>query len=629
MTRAAPPMLRSIIAMLLLLLVGTSAAAPSDEGITTSYGFAVFGELKYPEGFTHFDYANPDAPKGGSYRYAAPGSFDSFNTYALTGTPAFAAIYLFDSLMTRSQDEPASYYGLIAETISYPPDLSWVEFRLRPEARWHDGRPITVEDAIFTTNLFKNYKHPVFGRSAANVVRIEKTGPRSLRYHLAEKNNRQLVATVGQTAILPRHYFEGRDLSAPTLDMPVGSGPYRIGRYSAGRWLELHRVPDYWGKDIPVNKGRWNFDIVRHDYYRDATVINEAFLAGDVDLRTEMNATRWRYEATLAPFRNGTIVRDAVDYESAAFIQQLWMNMRRPFFQDRRVREAIDLAYDYEWLQRILLQGPHGRLRSYFSNTDYAAEGPPTPGELALLEPYRAQLPPEVFSGPPPFPVGGDRASQRRNLLRAAALLKEAGYPVRDGRLTDPKTDRPVVLEIVISNPVLERQIGLFRQNLARLGIEANIRIVDAAQSRFVAREADFDFMMGVPFPLLLFPQPGYDLLGTLGSEGAARPGSLNIGGISDPVVDALLMKAISSQDRQTTVDAMRAADRVLLANRYAILFYHLYPAPIGQLPISYWDRFGRPDAEPTHNFPALTMDHWWIDAAKDRRVQQARGRRG
>jgi microcin C transport system substrate-binding protein len=293
------------------------------------------------------------------------------------------------------------------------------------------------------------------------------------------------------------------------------------------------------------------------------------------------------------------------------------------------VREAIDLAYDYEWLQRVLLQGPHGRLTSYFANTEFEASGPPTAGELKLLEPFKASLPPALLTGPPPIPIGGDRAHQRQNLLRAASLLKSAGYRISGGRLVDPKTGRPIVLEIVIGNPVGERQIAQLRQNLRRLGIATNLQVRDAAQMRFITREGNFDLTISIPFPLLFGSNPGFDLFGTFGSEGARTPGSFNIAGISEPSVDALLMTAITAQDRRATVDAMRAVDRVLRWKHYGILFYHMYPAPIGELPIAYWDRFGRPPAEPTYNFPILTMDHWWIDKAKDARIRRELGKRG
>jgi microcin C transport system substrate-binding protein len=412
--------------------------------------------------------------------------------------------------------------------------------------------------------------------------------------------------------------------------LPVGSGPYRIGSFSAGRSVDFVRVPDYWGRDLPVNKGRYNFDVLRNDYYRDLAVINEAFLSGNTDLRLDTNAPRWAFEATLSPFRKGLIKRDAVAYDNPAFITTMWMNTRRPFFKDVRVREAMSLAYDFEWMQRVLLQGPHGRLTSFFANTPYAAEGLPTPGELKLLEPFKATLPAEALTRPPPAPINGDRKHQRQNLLRAAALLKSAGYRIRDGELVDPRSGQPVVLDFVIGNIGSERQIALFRQNLRRLGIATNIQVRDAAQMRnAIAQQRDFDFTISIPFPILFGSNPSFDLLGSLGSEGAKTPGSTNTSGIAEPAVDALLMAAITAQDRQTTIDAMRGVDRVLRWKHYGILFYHMYPAPIGELPIAYWDRFGRPPKDPTNNFPILTLDHWWIDKAKDARIRRELGKRG
>src|SRR5512139_3315377 len=293
--------LRNLLCVLLALLLSTSGSLASAEGdgITTSYGYAVYGNLKYPENFQHLDYANPNAPKGGTYHFANPGTYDSFNLYALTGTPPFAIIYAMDSLMTRSLDEPGSYYGLIAETISYPKDLSWVEFKLRPEAHWSDGKPITVDDVLFTYNLFKTYHHPVFGRFASLIARAEQTGPHSIRFYLAEKNNPTALSSLALLYVLPRHYWQGRDISVPTLDPPPSSGPYKIGKFSPGRSIDFVRDPNYWGRDLPINRGRFNFDVLRQDFYRDTAVINEAFLSGNIDLRLEMTATRWAFEATL------------------------------------------------------------------------------------------------------------------------------------------------------------------------------------------------------------------------------------------------------------------------------------------------------------------------------------------
>ena len=618
--------LRGLVAVLVLLLSASAHfAGAADEGVTTTYGFSAFGKLKYPEGFTHFAYTNPNAPKGGTYRIASPGTFDSFNFFALTGNPFASVIYTFDALLVPSGDEDGAYYCMLCKSLSYPKDLTWVEFQLRPEARWHDGTPVTVDDIAFTLDMFAKYRHPVFGRASKIVTRVQITAPDRIRFYLGEGHNPALIPAVGQGYILQKKYWLHRDISAANLDIPMASGPYEIGNYSTGRWAELKRVKNWWGANLPVNKGRFNFDVIRTDFFRDAGVINEGFLAGNSDFRSDISATRWRYENRLSPFREGYIKRDRVKYDNAAALQVIWMNNRRPFFADRRVREAMNLGYDNEWMKRVLLQGPHGRLNSYFANTPFEARGLPDAGELHLLEPFRKQLPPELFTSPPEVVYGGDRTLQRANLLRATGLLRQAGYRVVNQKLIDPQ-GQPISLEIAIGNQVVERQVSLFMANLRRLGVAVNVKVYDSAQMRTVLNQHNFDFYIGFPFPILLGPAPSVDLLGTLGSTGANVPGSANVSGMANPAIDSLLKTALATSDSQVQIDAMRAVDRIMLWNHYGILTYHLYPSPVGTQPIAYWDRFGRPAQEPTRNFPILTLDHWWIDPAKDARVRQFTG---
>jgi len=588
---------------------------PSD--IVTSYGYAVFGERKYPVGFTHLDYTNPDAPKGGIYRYAQSGTFDSFNSFALLGSAPFAMLWVYDTLMQRSLDEPASFYPLIARSISYPRDLSWVEFDLDPRARWHDGAPITPEDVLFTVEQFKGMVPPMYRRIGMSVTHGEKTGPHGVRLHLAHKGNPAMPAAIAGMPVLPRHVLEGRDLGAPTLERPVGSGPYRIGRFSAGRWLELERVKDYWAADLPINKGRWNFDIIRHDFYRDASVLNEIFLSGQMDLRFEVSAARWAEQDHSPAFRGGDLVRDKVPYENGAFYMGLILNTRTPFLADRRVRQALTLVYDYEWVKRVLLSGHHGRLTSFFANTEFAADGLPSEDELKLLEPFRAQLPPELFTQAPALPEGGTWANRRENILAARNLLREAGYRIEEGALVDPRTGQPVRLTLVAFSPLVDRSVSLFVENLARLGIDVEFRSFDAAQFRTRVGAFDYDLLVNTPsFPPL--PTPGLEMQQFWSWQVADMPRSMNYPGVKEASVDAMLQAIGSAPDRRTVVAAMRALDRILLWNFYAIPFQHTYPSPLGEVPITYWDRFGRPDEEPTYNFPFLTMEHWWIDKEKE-----------
>ncbi|BAK65129.1 ABC transporter substrate binding protein precursor [Sphingobium sp. SYK-6] len=624
--RAPPAGVRSWLAralgLSLLLATTTSdlAALPDQPDVTTAHGYAVFGELKYPADFKHLDYVNPDAPKGGTYRYAQTGSFDTLNFFGLLGTPPFALLWIYDTLMQRSLDEPASYYPLIAETISYPRDLAWVEFRLDPRARWHDGRPITPEDVIFTVAKFKELVSPTYRRIGAAVSRVEKAGPRSVRLYFVQKGNPTMPTVVAAMPVVPRHIWQGKDFTASTLERPVGSGPFRIGRMSPGRWLEMERVKDYWAKDLPINKGKWNFDIIRHDFYRDVGVMNEVFLSGQADLRFEGSAARWDAQDQMPAFRAKNLVRDVIRYENGAFYMGLMMNSRRPFLADRRVRKAITLAYDYEWVKRVLLAGHHGRLASFFANTEFAAEGLPGEDELALLAPFRDQLPPELFTQPPELPVAGQWGSRRENLVQAAALLREAGYRIDDGLLIDPRTRQPVRLGLAAYSALMDRQVSLFIENMRQLGITVDFRSYDTAQFRHKIRNFDFDLMINLPtFPPLV--TPGLELMQFWSSQAADTPQSFNYMGVRSPVVDALVMKVGTATDRATVVSAMRALDRVLLWDYYAIPFQHTYPAPMGQVPITYWNRFGRPAKDPTYNFPFLTMDHWWIDKEKEARL--------
>ncbi len=610
----------------LVFSIATSSveAVPARPDVITSYGYAAFGTLKYPADFKYVDYVNPNAPKGGTYRYAQTGlNFDSLNLMTLLGSPPLGMVYIYDSLMRRALDEPASRYPLVAKSVSYPRDLSWMEFHLDPRARWHDGTPITVEDVVFTIEASKGLVVPGLKRVAAAVARLEKTGPRSLRVYFTQKNNPTLPTVLMDMWLLPKHYYQTHDLMAASLDRPLASGPYKVGRFSQGRWIEYERVENYWGRDLPINKGRYNFDIVRHDYFRDATIAYEAFLAGNSDMRFETGATRWDSEAKLPAFRAGLLKRASIKYGSASYYLGLVMNTRRPFLADREVRKALMLAYDFEWTRRVLLNGHHDRLNSFFSNSEFAATGLPEPGERKLLEKVRAQVPPELFTTPPSLPVGGTWADRRANLVKAAQILRQAGYRVVDGQLRDKRTGKPIILQLAAYSPLLDRQVSLFIENAKRLGIGVAFRAYDSAQFRHLTRNYDYDLMANVPlFPTAETPSIGISLM--WGSKAADMPQQLNYPGVKNPAADAMLDAMITAKDRATVVYAMRALDRILQWNYYAIPFQHQYPAPLGEMPITYWDRFGRLEKQPLYMFPYQTLDTWWIDPAKDARFARA-----
>jgi len=609
--------------MLLILgtIAGAGGATSTNAGLTTSHGYAVFGELKYGPGFTHLSYTNPDAPKGGIYRYNGGTTFDSLNHFSILGTFPWVVIEAFDPLMERSLDEPASYYGVIARTITYPKDLSWVEFELRPEARWVDGKPITVDDVLFTLEAFRNkLVNPRYGAAGRVVTRAWRTGPNRVRMELNQKNNPTLPAIVAGMKVLPRHFFEKRNLGEPSLDIPVTSGPYRVGKVVPGRRLDMVRVRDYWGADLPMRKGRFNFDTVRHIFFRDQNAQIEAFDAGLIDMRQETNSRRWAMEKSMPAFASGDIQRSYIRYRNAAYYSSMTINSRTPFLSDRRVRQAIVLAYDFEFVRRGIMHGAHDRTESYFTNTDFEARGAPSPGELKLLEPYRDSLPPAVFGTIAPFPKAGTRESQRRNLKQARDLLAEAGYHIRDGKLIDPRTGGPVRLRLVALSPLYVMQAGYFMKNMKRLGIEVNYRNYDTSQFRYLAGNHHFDLLIDLPaYPVQ--DTPGVELISPWSSQSADTPNLLNYAGVKEPAIDHAVQAVIEATDRQAVVDGMRAIDRVARANFYSVPMQHTYPSPVGEFPISYWNRFGRPAGDPVYNYPFRIMDYWWWDPKKEARL--------
>lgn len=608
-----------LFAPMLLSLDTASVRAVSGGGdlISTPY-YAVFGEPKYGADFKHLDYANPNAPKGGTLRTAYLGGFDSLNLMALLGTPPQGVIQIYDTLMRRSYDEPAVRYPLVAESITYPRDLSWMDFHLDPRARWHDGKPITPEDIIFTIEQARGLVAPALKRVEQAVSGAEKRGPNTVRIYFVQPNNPTLPSVVMDMWLLPKHFYdETTTLNTSWLKRPLGSGPYRVGKFSQGRWIEYERVKDYWAKDLPINKGRFNFDVMRHDYYRDQTVAYESFLAGNIDFRHETSAVRWESEKNLPAFRAGEVKRELIPYSSASHYIGLIMNTRRPALADREFRRALMLAYDFEWVRRVVLAGHHARLPSFFSNSEFAANGLPTGRELELLNTVRDVVPPELFTTPPGLPVGGSWANRRANLIEATRILRAAGYRYENGRLIDKQTGRPMTLELISYSPLIDKQVSLFMENARQLGVTVTFRSFDSAQYRHRLRHYDYDLLAHIPtYPGHETPSTGMLLM--WGSKAADAPQSLNYPGVKNPAADEMMARMIGATDRETVVAAMRALDRILLWNYYAVPFQHDYPAAIGEMPVTYWDRFGKLDKQPLYQFPLQTLDTWWIDPAKN-----------
>ena len=595
---------RLCLGALTCLLLGPFAA-PADDAVTT-HALSLFGEPKYDAAFTHFEYANPNAPKGGTVRLSADRTFDTLNPFTLKGITGAGAALIYDSLTYGTEDEPFTQYGLLAEAITVGPDNGWVEYTLREEARWHDGVPITPADVVWTFNTLMTDGHPFYAKYYEDVTNVEATGPRKVRFTFSPGVNRELALIVGEFDVLPRHYWEERDFAATTLDPPLGSGPYRFAAVDPGRSIEYERVPDYWGQALPVNVGRHNFDRIRYDYYRDANVMIEALKAGEYDFRAENIAKEWATAYDTDAVREGLLIQRTVDHELPTGMQGYVFNVRRKVFQNPMIRRALAFAFDFEWTNQTLFYGQYDRTESYFSNSDLASRGMPSQAETALLEPHRAALPAEVFGPAYRAPSTDGSGNNRANLRIAQKLLNEAGYRVEGQTLVDPDGES-VEFEILLGSPAFERITSPFVNNLERLGIRASIRIVDRAQYENRLREFDYDMMVmarGQSF------SPGNEQRDFWTSAAADTPGSGNYPGIADPIVDQLVEAIIRAPDRDAQVAATRAMDRVLLHSHYVVPHWH-----ISKFRLVYWDRFGIPEITPRYGlgFPST----WWYDPGR------------
>lgn len=588
-----------------------SAAAPAP---APAHGIAMHGDLKYPADFHHFDYANPEAPKGGTIRLAAQGNFDSFNPWIVRGVAAAGTSYLYESLMTSSADEPFTMYGLLAESIEVPEDRSWAIFTLHPEARWHDGAPVTVEDVVFSHQVLTSEGHPFFRHYYADILAIEEIGERRLRMTFSEGENLELPLIAGQMPILPKHWWEGREFGRSSLEPPLGSGPYRIADFEAGRQVTYERVEDYWGAELPVNRGLYNFDRIRYDYYLDDTVVREALKAGRIDLRQENQAKAWAVDYDVPAVRDGRLRMEALEHERPTGMQGFVFNTRREIFRDRRVREALGYAFDFEWSNRNLFFSLYHRTASYFSNSELAAEGLPEGRELEILENYRGRVPEEVFTRVFEPPVTDGSGWPRENLRAAFGLLEEAGWVVDPDSLllVDAETRQPMRFEILLASPAMERIVLPFARNLRRLGIETSVRLVDVSQ--YVNRIRAYDFDM-IVIPWGQSSSPGNEQRNYWTSEAAETPGTRNYPGIQDPVVDELVELLIAAPTREELVARTRALDRVLLWGHYVVPQFH---SRVDRL--LYWDKFAHPDVTPDSGFE---LDTWWFDEERARRLRE------
>ena len=586
------------VGLLSALYVPTVLGADS----VVSHAVALHGQPKYSPGFKHLDYVAPDAPKGGEVRLAQIGTFDSLNPFILKGVAAAGIGGIFDTLTYNSDDEAFSEYGLIAETIEIPWDSSWVAFTLRPEARFHDGSPVTVEDVIFSFEILQSKGHPFYRSYYANVVSAEKVAERKVKFSFGAGENRELPLIVGQMPVLSKAYWSAREFEKTTLEPPLGSGPYRIIAVDPGRSITYQRVPDYWGARLPVNAGRNNFDTLRHDYYRDATVALEAFKAGEYDFRAENVAKQWATGYDSPALAQGRIKKEEIAHEQPQGMQGFVFNTRRPFFKDPRVRQALGLAFDFEWTNKNLFFGAYTRTESYFSNSELASRGLPGAEELKILEPFRGRIPEEVFTTAYQPPSTDGTGGIRNNLRQALRLLKEAGWEVRAQKLVNRATGTAMEFELLLISPAFERVALPFKRNLARLGIDMTVRTVDTAQYEKRLEDFDFDMVVARRGQSL---SPGNEQRDFWTSEKAGVAGSRNLAGVKDPVVDKLVDLLIRAPDRQSLIHRTRALDRVLLWGHYVIPHWH-----ITKFRVAYWDKFGRPRVTPKY---ALGFDTWWI----------------
>ena len=604
--------MRAVLFTIGLLFIGPAAIAANDS--LGRHGMSMFGALKYPLGFNHFEYVNPNAPKGGLVRMEARGTFDTLNSFTIKGSSAAGLGLIYDTLMESSRDEAFAEYGLLVESALVANDLSSVSFMLRKQARWHDGKPVTADDVAFSLDLLKSKGAPFYRFYYANVEKAEVLSPHKVKFIFKGRKNRELPLIIGQLPILPKHHWQGRDFERTTLEPPLGSGPYKIGKVDPGRSITFERVADYWGRNLGVNKGRYNFDAIRFEYYRDPTVALEAFKANAFDFRQENTAKVWATQYNFPAIAKGKVIRETLANNNPTGMQSFAFNVRKSKFQNRRVREALALTFDFEWANKNLFFGQYTRTRSYFSNSELAATKIPTGSELRFLEPLRGQIPAEVFTKEFKLPETDGSGRSRRQLRQAKRLLETAGWFVKDGKLTNSETSEVMALEFLLVNQGFARIVAPIQRAMERLGIKVEVRVVDTSQYINRIRNFDFDVIVGSWGQSL---SPGNEQRDFWGSAAADRPGSRNYIGIKDPAIDKLIDQIIFASSRGELVAATRALDRVLLWNHFVIPNWH-----INSYRIAYWNRFSRPAIKPKYGLGF--SDTWWVDEAKDKTLQAA-----
>jgi microcin C transport system substrate-binding protein len=590
---------RWLFALALLILPSAAWAGGDFKPYLTLYGDAP----KYSPGFNHFNYVKADAPKGGNLRLGALGSFDSLNGFILRGETAQGLGLTLDTLMTSSADEANTKYPLVAETVRVSPDHKTVTFQLNPAARWQDGRAMTAADVVWTFDILRSKGHPFYRSYFKDVASVTAPHAHTVIFTLGNPQNKELPSILAELPVLPKHYWEtsGRDFSQTTLVPPLGSGPYKIKLVDAPRKIVLERDPNYWAKDLPVNRGKYNFDLITYNYFRDPTILLQAFFAGELDVQVENVAKTWATGYNTTPVKDGRIIREEISNQLPVGMQAFAFNARRDIFNDARVREALALAFDFEWANRNVAFDAYQRTQSYFENSELAARELPNEAELKLLEPFRSQLPPEVFTQVFQVPKSDGSGYNRDNLRRARSLLESAGYRYEKGKML--KDGKPLHFEILLVQEAFERWVLPYKRNLKRIGVSLDVRLIDSAQMQRRMDQFDFD-MLVASFPQSL--NPGNEQRDYWSSKLADVQGSRNIIGIRSSAVDMLVDKLVAADSRAELITATRALDRVLLWGHYVIPHWYL-----GKSRVAYWNSIARPDVTPIYGLPLV--ETWFM----------------
>ena len=595
-----------------LLIISITFPSFLKAEINIAHAIAMHGEPKYPDSFQYVDYANPDAPKGGKIILSSTGSYDSFNPFILKGTAAAGIGNLYETLTTGSSDEAFTEYGLIAKTIEWPDDRSWVAFTIREEAVWHDGKKISPEDVIWTFNTLMEKGHPFYKYYYGDVVEVIQENDNKVRFNFKGNTNLELPLIVGQLPVLPKHYWTNKNFEETSMDIPIGRGPYKIKNFDAGRTITYELDSDYWGKNIPIKKGTENFGIIQYEYYKDRSIEREAFKSGDIDLFSENTSKDWATSYDTPAVQNGLIKKELIEHQNPQGMQGFAFNTRKEIFEDKRVREALSYAFDFEWTNKNLFYNAYKRTNSFFENSELASSGVPSGGELDLLNDYRELLPQKLFQEEYNPPKTDGSGFMRKELQEATKLLQDAGWELQEGKLINKKSGSKFEFELLLVSPAFERIVLPFKDNLAKLGIDVSVRTIDSAQYQNRLDGFDFDMIVSTFSQSL---SPGNEQRNFWGSDAAKTNGSRNIIGISNEVIDSLIEKVISAKDREDLIMTTRALDRVLLWNHYVIPQWH-----ISAYRTLYWDIFDKPSVRPKYSLGTHT---WWVDTDKANTIDQ------